>query len=136
MASSNNLDALSQDAELPFSHPVRRSDHTPEGFEPSPLVDHRPERDYTPDEYSRVVHDGPGDRSLCGNDSVTAVYTDDPALVAGCRECLELMTEDPGDDNEYMGHCLHCREEITAQGGMEWRRTVRRPCPQCGQAGS
>ena len=95
---SRILDALSQDAELPFSHPVRRSDHTPEGFEPSPLVDHRPERDYTPDEYSRVVHDGPGDRPLCGNDSVTAVYTDDPALVAGCRECLELMTEDPGDD--------------------------------------
>ena len=26
------------------------------------------------------------------------------------------MTEDPGDDNEYMGHCLHCRREITAQG--------------------
>ena len=38
MTTNNNLDALSQDAELPFSHPVRRSDHTPEGFEPSPLV--------------------------------------------------------------------------------------------------
>ena len=69
------------------------------------------------------------------NDAVTAVYTDDPALVSGCRECLELMTEDPGDDNEYMGHCLHCRCEITAQGRVEWRRTVRRPCPYCGKAG-
>ena len=34
MTTNNNLDALPQDAELPFSHPVRRSDHTPEGFEP------------------------------------------------------------------------------------------------------
>ena len=53
MTTNNNLDALPQDAELPFGHPGRRSDHTPEGFEPSPLVDHRPERDYTPDEYGR-----------------------------------------------------------------------------------
>ena len=94
-----------------------------------------PDPDYTPDEDGRVVHYGPGDRPLCGNDAVTAVYTDDPALVSGCRECLELMAEDPGDDNEYMGHCLHCREEITAQGGVEWRRTVRRPCPHCGKTG-
>ena len=48
---------------------------------------------------------------------------------------LELMAEDPGDDNEYMGHCLHCREEITAQGGVEWRRVVRRPCPHCWKPG-
>ena len=37
MASSNNLDALSQDGELPFGHPGRRFDDTPEGFEPSSL---------------------------------------------------------------------------------------------------
>ena len=83
MTSNNNLDALSQDAELPFGHPGRRSDDTPEGFEPSPLVDQGPERDYTLDEYGRVVHYGPGDRPLCGNDSVTAVYTDDPADPTG-----------------------------------------------------
>ena len=41
MASSNNLDALSQDGELPFGHPGRRFDDTPEGFEPSSLVDQR-----------------------------------------------------------------------------------------------
>ena len=105
MTSNNNLDALSQDAELPFGHPVRRSDHTPEGFEPSPLVDHRPERDYTPDEYSRVVHYGPGDRPLCGNDSVTAVYTDDLALVAGYPDCLELVAEDRDEDNEHWANC-------------------------------
>ena len=115
-----------QDGELPFGHPGRRFDDTPEGFEPSPLVDQGPERDYTPDEYGRVIHYGPRDRPLCGNDSVTAVYTDDPALVSGCRDCLELVAEDPGDDNEYMGHCLHCRREITAQGGVEWRRVAPR----------
>ena len=135
MASSNNLDALSADGELPFGHPGRRSDDTPEGFEPSPLVDQGPERDYTPDEDGGVVHYGPGDRPLCGNYAVTAVYTDDPALVSGCRECLELVAEDQGDDNEYRGRCLHCRQEITAQGGVEWRRTVRKPCPHCGKAG-
>ena len=128
----NNLDALLADGELPFGHPGRRFDDTPEGFEPSPLVDQGPERDYTPDEDGRVVHYGPGERPLCGNDSMTAVYTDDRALVSGCRECLELVAEDPGDDNEYMGHCLHCRREITAQGGMEWRRVVRASCPHCG----
>ena len=93
MTTNNNLDALFADAELPFGRPGRRSDHTPEGFEPSPLVDQGPERDYTPDEYGRVIHYGPRDRPLCGNDSVTAVYTDDPAAVAGCRDCLELVAE-------------------------------------------
>ena len=95
MTTNNNLDALFADAELPFGHPGRRSENTPEGFEPSPLVDQGPELDYTPDEYSRVVHYGPVDRPLCGNDSVTAVYTDDPALVSSCRDCLELVAEWP-----------------------------------------
>ena len=98
-------------------------------------MDQGPEPDYTPDEDGRVVHYGPGDRPLCGNDSMTAVYTDDPAAVSGCADCLELVDEDLDDDNEYMGHCLHCRQEITAQGGVEWRRTVRRPCPHCGKPG-
>ena len=40
-------------------------------------MDQGRERDYTPDEYGRVIHYGPGDRPLCGNDAVTAVYTDD-----------------------------------------------------------
>ena len=33
MTTNNNLDALPQDEELPFGHPGRRSDDTPEGFE-------------------------------------------------------------------------------------------------------
>ena len=72
----------------------------------SPLVNQGPERDYTPD---------------------------DPARVAGCADCLELVAEDVQDHNDYRGHCLHCRREITAQGGVEWRRVVRRPCPHCGK---
>ena len=135
MTTNNNLDALSQDAELPFGHPGRRSDDTPEGFEPSPLVDQGPERDYTLDEYGRVVHYGPGDRPLCGNDAVTTVFTDDPALVAGCVDCLELAAEDLVQDNEHWANCLHCQQEISAQSGVEWRRAVRRTCPHCGKPG-
>ena len=35
MASSNNLDALSQDGELPFGHPGPNFDDTPEGRLPA-----------------------------------------------------------------------------------------------------
>ena len=119
MASSNNLDALFADGELPFGHPGRRFDDIPEGFDHDHRMDHEPESDYTPDEDGDVVHYGPGDRPLCGNDAVTAVYTDDPAAVSGCRECLELVAEDLDEDNEHWANCLHCRREITAQGGVE-----------------
>ena len=132
MTTNNNLDALFADAEIPFGHPRRRFDDTPEYFDPSSPMDQEPERDYTPDEDGDVVHYAPSDRPLCGYDSMTAVYTDDPAAVAGCPDCLELVAEDLQDENGYRGHCLHCRQEITAQGGVEWRRVVRRPCPQCG----
>ncbi len=108
MKSANNLDALFADAELPFGHPGRRFDYTPEGFDASPLVDQRPERDYTPDEEGGVVHYAPGDWPLCGNDAVTAVYTDDLNRVQGCKSCLELVEEDLADHNEYLGRCLHC----------------------------
>ena len=64
------------------------------------------------------------DWPLCGNDSMTAVYTDDPHQVVHCADCLELVTEDPQDDNDYLGRCLHCRREIIAQGGVHWRRAV------------
>ena len=103
MVSSNNLDALSQDGELPFGHPGRRSDDTPEGFDRRTLMGQGPERDYTPAEDGGVIHYAPGYRPLCGNDSMTAVYTDDPALVAGCADCLELVAEYLGDDNEHCG---------------------------------
>ena len=36
----------------------------------------------------RVIHYAPGDRPLCGNESSTAVYSDDPRQVAGCGELL------------------------------------------------
>ena len=85
------LDALSQDAELPFGHPGRRSDDTPEGFEPSPLVDQGPERDCMPDEDDAIVHYAPGEHPLCGTESMTAVYTDNPAISGPPQPgCLEL----------------------------------------------
>ena len=132
MTSSNGLDALFADAELPFGHPGRNFDDTPvhledfdDRYEPPPV---------DPPEES-MVHYGPGDRPLCGNESPFAVYTDEPYQVDGCEDCLELVAEDLQDHNHYRGRCLHCRREITAQGGVEWRRVVRRPCPHCGRAG-
>ena len=77
----------------------------------------------------------PATAPLCGNESITAVYTDDPTGVTGCAECLELVVEDLQDHNDYLGRCLHCRQEITAQGGVQWSRVIRRPCPHCGAKG-
>ena len=77
----------------------------------------------------QVIHHTPGDRPLCGEDSRAAVYSDDPGQVAGCDDCLELVSEDLQDHNEYPGHCLHCRQEISAQGGVEWRRGGPAPLP-------
>ena len=92
------------------------------------------EPDYTTDEPAPIIHYAPGDRPLCGNDSMTATYSDDPYQVAGCGEYLELVAEDLQDHNDYRGRCLHCRQEITAASGIQWRRMVRRPCPHCGKA--
>ena len=66
---------------------------------------------------------------------MTAVYTDEPQQVQGCKGCLELVAQDLENCNDYRGHCLHCWREITAQGGVEWRRVVRPPCPHCGRPG-
>ena len=82
-----------------------------------------------------VVHYGPGDRPLCGTDSWLLVFTVDPEEVIGCADCLELVEEDLGDRNHYVGYCLHCQQEISAQGGVAWRRAVRKPCPHCGKTG-
>ena len=64
-----------------------------------------------------------------------AVYTGEPQQVQPCTCCLELVAEDLQDHNAYLGRCLHCRREINAQGGVEWRRVVRQPCPHCGRPG-
>ena len=82
-----------------------------------------------------IVHYGPGNRLLCGDEDDQAQHTRDPVQVAGCEECLELAAEELADQNEYRGHCLHCRREIVAQGGVTWRRIIRNPCPHCGRAG-
>ena len=131
---------LMQDTEIPFGHPGRNFDDFDDRYEPPPLD--------PPEE--AIVHYGPGDRPLCGDESPYAVYTDQPDQVVGCEECLELVAEDLQDpDTRYGGYCLHCRlsepevntvcrssgREITATGSVEWRRVVRRPCPHCGKPG-
>ena len=67
-----------------------------------------------PDGDDAIVHYAPGEHPLCGTESMTAVYTDDPALVAGCPDCLELAAEDLDEDNEHWANCLHCQQEISA----------------------
>ena len=117
---------LMQDTEIPFGHPGRNFDDFDDRYEPPPLD--------PPEE--AIVHYGPGDRPLCGDESPYAVYTDQPDQVVGCEECLELVAEDLQDpDTRYGGYCLHCRRETTATGSVEWRRVVRRPCPHCGKPG-
>ena len=50
---------------------------------------------------------------------MTAAYTDDPSLVSGCPDCLELVAEDLDEDNEHWANCLHCQQEISAQNGVD-----------------
>ena len=101
MTTNNNPDALFADAELPFGHPGRRFDDTPEHF------DHRDDRHEPPPvdpSEEGIVHYGPGDRPFCGDESPYAAHTDDPHQVAGCQDCLELVAEDLQDpDTRYGG---------------------------------
>ena len=81
-----------------------------------------------------IVHYAPDEHPLCGTESITAVYTDDPALVAGCPDCLELAAEDLVEDNEHWANCL-----LLPAGDLrpERRRVAaRRPCSPARTAGS
>ena len=82
-----------------------------------------------------VVHHAPGDSPLCGLEESPEPMTSDPELVWGGGDCLELVAEDLSDQNRYMGRCLHCNQEIHAEGGVAWRRAVQNPCPHCGKPG-
>ena len=82
-----------------------------------------------PDEDDAIVHYAPGEHPLCGNDSIAAVYTDDPALVSGCPDCLELAAEDLDEDNEHWANCLHCSKRsppgTASSGGASSVRPAR-----------
>ena len=48
----------------------------------------------------------------------------------------DLAAEDLADDiHHHQGRCLHCRQAVTANGGVAWRRTLCGPCPHCGRPG-
>lgn len=86
-------------------------------------------------ESDEAVHYAPGGSPLCGEEVVGALCTGEPGAVAGCADCLELAVEDLNDRDFHQGTCLHCWEKVRAEGGVEWRRAVRRPCPHCGRPG-
>ena len=46
---------------------------------------------------------------------------------------LEGLVRQWGGSRATIPPCLHCRQEITAKGVVQWCRTVRRPCPHCGK---
>ena len=85
-------------------------------------------------ESEEVVHYAPGDSPLCGEDVVGVMYAYEPETVAGCIECIDLAIADLKDRDYHQGTCMHCGEKVGANGGVEWRRVVRRPCPHCGRA--
>ena len=123
MTKAIDLSALFTDTELPFGHPGRNFDESPAGYsnfhdryEPPPID--------PPEE--EIIHYGPGDSPLCDNDCANAAYTDDPALVAGCADCLELAAEDLEKDNEHLGEL----PPLPAGDLRPERRRVaaRRPC--------
>ena len=85
--------------------------------------------------WNSAVRYGPGSRPLCGAEGRFAIHTQDPALATGCADCLELAVEALGGNNRCAGHCRHREQEISAQGGVAWRRAVRQPCPHAGDQG-
>ena len=129
MTTNGSAGDLLGDMQSQADGPERKVDDTPahfERYEPSPEDARR--RD--------IVHYGPGNQPLCGDEDELALHTQDPHQVAGCEDCRELALEDLQDPHtRYGGYCLHCRREITATGSVEWRRVVRRPCPHCGEPG-
>ena len=83
----------------------------------------------------RVCPGRRGERRLSAAHTGPVNVEANPDQVHGCAKCLELAEEDLQDENDYRGHCLHCRREIAAHGGVEWRRAIRMPCPHCGRSG-
>ena len=63
------------------------------GPRPSP-ADTLDQEDLMTEDVNIEIHHAPGERPLCGAEGWTASYTDDPAQVAGCVDCLELVAED------------------------------------------
>ena len=97
------------------------------------MMDQGPERDHTPDEAGGLFHFAPGDQPLCGDDCVARVYIDDPAAVAAARTASSLSPRTCRTRTTTADIAFTAGER--SPRGAEWHRTVRRPCPHCGQAG-
>ena len=82
-----------------------------------------------------VIHYAPSGRTLCPGWELLEASSDDPTEVAGCLICVTFAIEDLEDGGTYQGRCFHCREKITAQGGVQWRLVARQPCIHCGREG-
>ena len=52
-----------------------------------------------------MVHYGPGDRPLCGDESQHTVQSYDPTQAAGCSDCLVQVAQGLADRDEYRGRC-------------------------------
>ena len=100
MTTNGSADDLLGDMQSQAEGPERKVDDTPahfERYEPSPEDARR--RD--------IVHYGPGNQPLCGDEDELALHTQDPHQVAGCEDCRELALEDLQDPHtRYGGYCL------------------------------
>ena len=47
------------------------------------------------------IHYGPRKAPLCGEDPVGKYWADEPESVVGCEDCLELVTKDLAEGNDY-----------------------------------
>ena len=47
------------------------------------------------------------------------------------RMSVERLKMDKSD--VFLGHCVHCRAEITATTPKQWAKAVEAPCPRCGR---
>ena len=67
------------------------------------------------------------------DDATGTVAQDTTEDTQGYLVLLEGLVRRRGGSSATTPRCLHCRQEITAKGVVQWRGTGRRPCPHCGK---